>query len=62
MHRGEHQSGVLNFSADIFRSIIPIHADGIDRGIGVVVGVEELHDSGKVVGFARWFTDKVGMV
>lgn len=62
MHRGKHQSGVLDFPSDIFRSIIPVHADGIDRGIRVVVGMEELHNSRKVVGFARWFTDKVGMV
>lgn len=62
VHRREKHARIGHFPLDIFWSIIPIYSDRVDRLRWVIVGVEKLHDTGKVVGFAWGLANEVNMV
>lgn len=62
VHRSKYDSCILNSSAYIFRSIIPVYSDCINWRGGVVAGMKEFHYAGEVVGFARRLTNQICVV
>ena len=62
MHRGKDDSCILNSSANVFRSIIPVDSHRIDRRSKIITGMKEFHDPREVIRFAGRLTDEVRVV
>lgn len=62
VHRREKHTRVGYFSLNVLWPVIPVDSDRIDWLRWVVVGVEKLHNPGKIVGFAGRLANEVNMV
>src|SRR3954452_8343502 len=62
MHGRKHNPGVLDLPLDIFRTVVPVHSNRIDRCTLFTTGGKKLHDSSEIVGLSGWLADEVGVV
>lgn len=62
MHRGKDHTSVCHLPVDVTRTVIPVDPDGVDWEVLLIVDVEELHHTGKVIRLARWFAYQVDVI
>jgi hypothetical protein len=62
VHGCKHLAGIVDFAAYIFRTIVPIESQGINRLAAVIGDVEKFHNSPEIVGFTRRLADKINVI
>ncbi len=63
VHCPVHESSVIVTAENVARPVIPVDPDAFHRRFRIFrFGVDEFHDTAKVVGLAGWFTDEIDMI
>lgn len=62
VHRRKYDSGVLDLPLNIFRTIVPVHSEGIDWCTLFTICGKKFHDAGEVVRLSGRLADEVGVI
>lgn len=62
VHRCKEDTRVGDLALNVLGSVVPVDSNRVDRLGGIIVCMQELHDAGKVVWFARGLADEVDVV